>query len=130
MEKSIRCNGCMNYFTEEELAWEPDSTDGEVTRTCPNCHTDTMLMDIEPIHICKVCGGPVSPRHREYCDECYKEKRKENQRVQAGKHRVMYSHIEVHKDTRKELSELAKRNGCIVPNMVTMLVDYWRRNHD
>ena len=43
----VRCNKCMTVWDETDLILEPDCIDRELTHTCPNCHTDSELMDLE-----------------------------------------------------------------------------------
>ena len=51
MSDEKTCRNCVMYqdgYCNRD-GMHADKTDGEYTHTCPNCHTDTMLMDLEPI---------------------------------------------------------------------------------
>ena len=44
--QKVRCNQCLWIGEDDDLRSRPDAIDGEWARTCPNCLTDTFLMDL------------------------------------------------------------------------------------
>lgn len=44
---SVRCNNCLWHGHDEWLIVCHDAADGEISKACPNCRTDSYLMDTE-----------------------------------------------------------------------------------
>lgn len=44
---TVRCNNCGFHGVEDDLIQVMDSVDGEITKACPKCETDSYLMDLD-----------------------------------------------------------------------------------